>query len=233
MGGDSVRGSAVKIGLSLLFVAFFVSGAEAGCKSAPEASVDWSGCNKQVLQLDGSDLSAANLQGTFLSGTSFASAKLTDANMQMSELVRTSLKAADLSGANLEKSLSSRADFTGAILKGARLVKAEFLRVSFDGADLSGADLTEGEFSRNTFIKANLTGANLTGAMLPRATLHDAIVAGASFKRTYLYWTRLEGVDLSQVHDLTQAQVDMACGNEKTKLPPGLAMPSHWPCAED
>jgi hypothetical protein len=40
-------------------------------------------------------------------------------------------------------------------------------------------------------------------------------------------------VDLSQAHDLTQVQVDMACGNDQTKLPAGLTMPSHWPCAED
>jgi uncharacterized protein YjbI with pentapeptide repeats len=105
--------------------------------------------------------------------------------------------------------------------------------VSFDGAALTGADLSDGEFSRNSFVKATLVGANLTGAMLPRADFKDADVAGASFKRTYLYWTRFEGVDLSQVRDLTQAQVDMACGNNHTKLPTGLIMPSHWPCHED
>ncbi|MGE3874555.1 MAG: pentapeptide repeat-containing protein, partial [Parvibaculaceae bacterium] len=40
-------------------------------------------------------------------------------------------------------------------------------------------------------------------------------------------------VDLSQALDLTQEQIIMACGNGQTKLPPGLAMPPHWPCAED
>jgi uncharacterized protein YjbI with pentapeptide repeats len=228
-----VCASAVRIGFSLLFVWFFMGAAQAGCKSPAAPSVDWSNCNKELLQLDGNDLTGANLQSSFLSGTSLVAAKLPNANLQMSELVRTSFKEADLSGANLEKSLSSRADFTGAMLKGTRLVKAEFLRVSFEGADLSTADLSDGEFSRNSFIKANLSGANLSGAMLQRAAFGEANLAGASFKRAYLYWTRLEGVDLSQAVDLTQAQIDIACGNAQTKLPAGLTTPAHWPCAED
>jgi uncharacterized protein YjbI with pentapeptide repeats len=232
-GGSGVRAIPGKLGLSLLFLWFLVPAAQAGCKDAPGPNVDWSGCNKQLLQLDGSDLSSANLQGAFLSGTGFSSVKLVNANLQMSELVRTSFKEADLSGANLEKSLSSRADFAGAILKGARLVKAEFLRVSFDGADLSGADLSDGEFSRNSFNKTNLSGANLASAMLQRASFLEANLAGASFKHTYVYWARFAGVDLSQAKDLTQAQVDMACGDAQTKLPAGLTAPTHWPCADD
>ena len=66
-----------------------------------------------------------------------------------------------------------------------------------------------------------------------RAAFGEANLAGAIFKRTYLYWARLEGVDLSQAVDLTQAQIDMACGDTKTKLPAGLTMPAQWPCAED
>jgi uncharacterized protein YjbI with pentapeptide repeats len=229
----SVRASLGKLGLSLLFFWFLVSAAQAGCKDAPGPSVDWSGCNKQLLQLDGSDLSSANLDGTFLSGTSFSAVNLASANLRMSELVRTSFARADLSGANLEKSLSSRADFSGATLKGTRLVKAEFLRVSFDGADLSGADLSDGEFSRNSFAKANLSGANLSGAMLQRANFLGANLAGASFKRTYMYWARFAGVDLSQTKDLTQAQIDIACGDAQTKLPAGLTAPAQWPCADD
>ena len=69
--------------------------------------------------------------------------------------------------------------------------------------------------------------------MLQRATFGEANLAGASFKRAYIYWARVEGVDLSQVVDLTQEQVDMACGDAKTKLPAGLTMPANWPCAED
>jgi uncharacterized protein YjbI with pentapeptide repeats len=230
---SSVRASAARIGLSLLFSGLLAASAHAGCKSPAEPNVDWSGCNKQLLQLDGIDLTSANLEGTFLSGTGFSSAKLVNANLQRSELVRTSFKQADLSGANLEKSLSSRADFSGATLKGTRLVKAEFLRVIFDGADLSGADLSDGEFSRNSFSKVNLSGANLTGAMLQRANFRDATLAGASFKRTYMYWTRFEGADLSQSTDLTQTQLDMSCGNAQTKLPAGLTVPAQWPCAED
>ena len=92
-----------RVGLYLLFTGLFIPAATAGCKEMAAPEVDWSGCNKQLLQLDGSDLTGANLEGAFLSGTGLVSARLANANLQRSELVRTSLKQADLSGANLER----------------------------------------------------------------------------------------------------------------------------------
>ena len=60
----------------------------------------------------------------------------------------------------------------------------------------------------------------------------DANLAGASFKHTYVYWARFAGVDLSQAKDLTQAQINMACGDAQTKLPAGLTAPTQWPCTD-
>ena len=40
-------------------------------------------------------------------------------------------------------------------------------------------------------------------------------------------------VDLSEVTGLTQMQLDMTCGDDKTKLPAGLTVPARWPCGED
>jgi uncharacterized protein YjbI with pentapeptide repeats len=54
-----------------------------------------------------------------------------------------------------------------------------------------------------------------------------------SLNRAYLYWARFEGTDLSLVKDLTQAQLDTACGDANTKLPAGLTVPKTWPCGED
>ena len=79
----------------------------------------------------------------------------------------------------------------------------------------------------------NLDGVNFTGALLPRAIFHGANLAGTNFTRAYLYWARFEGVDLSDATGLTQAQLDMTCGDDKTVLPPGLTEPARWPCGED
>ena len=67
------------------------------------------------------------------------------------------------------------------------------------GADLSGADLSD----------ANLSGANLSGA-----NLSDANLSGAN----------LSGANLTGAKNLTQEQLDKACGNADTKLPEGLTL---------
>ena len=87
------------------------------------------------------------------------------------------------------------------------------------------APISGGRILAQQFQQGKSAGANLTGAMLQRANFRDATLAGASFKRTYMYWTRFEGADLSQSTDLTQAQLDMSCGNAQTKIPTGLTVP--------
>ena len=212
---------------------FGSSAAIAECDDRPGPGVDWAGCSKELLMLEGSDLSGANLDHAILSGTVFRSAKLEGANLQRAELVRTAFPDADLSGANLGKALASRADFSGARLVKAKLVKAEFQRVSFAGADLSGADLSDGDFDRNDFTGAKLAGADFTGAILPRSLFSGATLSGTSLTGAFLYKSRFEGVDLSAVKGLTQDQLDQTCGDQATKLPTGLSAPVHWPCGDD
>jgi uncharacterized protein YjbI with pentapeptide repeats len=54
-----------------------------------------------------------------------------------------------------------------------------------------------------------LSVANLTGAFLFRTNLTDALLSGA---------------DLSIAKNLTQNQLDQACGGAATKLPEGLTL---------
>jgi hypothetical protein len=42
--------------------------------------------------------------------------------------------------------------------------------------------------------------------------------------------TRFEDSDLSQAIGLTQEQINISCGNEKTVLPQGIERPNDWPC---
>ena len=44
------------------------------------------------------------------------------------------------------------------------------------------------------------------------------------------YRMRVEGVDLSKSTGLTNSQLEIACGDNDTKLPPGLERPDAWPC---
>ncbi|MDH3920535.1 MAG: pentapeptide repeat-containing protein, partial [Rhodospirillales bacterium] len=65
---------------------------------------------------------------------------------------------------------------------------------------------------------ADLRGSNLSGARL-----------GAVLRQVELAGARLDGADLSgawlaDATGLTQAQLDRACGDRRTKLPPGLTV---------
>jgi uncharacterized protein YjbI with pentapeptide repeats len=90
------------------------------------------------------------------------------------------------------------------MVMGAVFVNADFTgsimtRASIEGADLSRADLT-GVIMRDARIsRTRLQGANFTGA-------------------------NLSGADLSTVIGLSTRQLDDACGDEATALPPGVTI---------
>ena len=89
-------------------------------------------------------------------------------------------------------------DYRGADLIGARL----------HGADLRGANLRG----------ADLIGTDLSGANLALADLTGADVRGAD----------LSGADLATSLFLSQAQVDAAKGDRRTRLPAALSRPTRW-----
>jgi uncharacterized protein YjbI with pentapeptide repeats len=102
-------------------------------------------------------------------------------------------------------------------LKGADLtntcVKAHDLHgANFDGANASLMCMSFANFSNATFRGTDLSAANLAGAKMDGADLTGA----------KLDITSLLGTDLSKTMGLTQAQIDVACSDEKTRLPPGL-----------
>jgi uncharacterized protein YjbI with pentapeptide repeats len=86
-------------------------------------------------------------------------------------------------------------------------------RRDYFGAKLKGADL-KGE---------NLRGALFIAADLRNADMRFCDVIGADFRDA-----DISGADLTGSIFLTQAQVNAAKGNKKTKLPNTLIMPSHW-----
>lgn len=105
----------------------------------------------------------------------------------------------DLSGADLTNQCVKNGNLSGAKFDGATahymcMSQANFAGASFRGTDLTGANLAN----------SDLSGADLTGAVLSL--------------------TSIKGTNLATVTGLTQAQVDMACGDASTRLPPGLSV---------
>ena len=110
----------------------------------------------------------------------------------ITDCVGCDLRGADLSNTCVKEHDLHGADFTGANATLMCMSFANFANVSFRGTELSGA---------------NLAGANMEGA--------DVTGAGTSI-------TSFLGTDLRHVKGLTQKQLDVACGDAKTQLPPGL-----------
>jgi len=75
---------------------------------------------------------------------------------------------------------------------------------------------------------ANLQEANLQETNLQDATLAKADLNGARLDSAGLNRANLKGAILSSAVGLTQTQLNVACVDEKTKLPPGLSRPA--PC---
>jgi uncharacterized protein YjbI with pentapeptide repeats len=122
-------------------------------------------------------------------------------------------------------------------LAGARMNGIKAYEMDLSGADMTGADLSGARMWFAIFVKANLTRANLGDAMLVVTDMRQAILAGANLSRANLGSADLRGVDLTGAYmfgtilyrtrltdarGLTQEQLDAACGNETTRLPPGL-----------
>ena len=206
----------------------------ASCRSDAGAGMDWSECNKRLLMLGGSVLDEATLKGTDFTYTDLRGSSFKKANLEKAKLIRTSLAESQLQGANMTKVEAYRSDFTKADAENVKFNNAEMQRANFEKANLSGADFSKAELGRSDFEGATLTGAKFTMANLSRASFEGATFTGPiDFENSFLLLTRIEGLDLSTATGLEQKQIDIACGDAKTKLPQGLTTPTSWPCAED
>ena len=140
---------------------------------------DCDGWGNMRANLNGVDLSEANLNEVDLYG-----ADLRGANLSKATLYRANLYSADLRGANLCKVNFYRADLGGADLSGANLRGANLRGANLRGADLRGVDLSE-----TRLIGVDLSGADLRGAknvpFIPLACPDTGAFVG--FKKAKLY----------------------------------------------
>src|SRR5258708_37506886 len=67
--------------------------------------------------------------------------------------------------------------------------------------------------------RTDLSNANLEGANLSGANFTDAILRGANLKNAILNGTILRGADLTDAKNLTQAQLETAIIDDRTRLP--------------
>jgi uncharacterized protein YjbI with pentapeptide repeats len=223
----------VLAGLAVAMIAngFIRPLAAADCSSTASAGIDWGGCNKKNLMLQGGDFQKGNLADTDFTLTNLSQTNLASANLEKATLVRAWFTGADLTKANFSKVEAYRSGFENVKAEGASFAGAELQRANFNGAVLKGVTFEKAELGRVTFKKADLTGANFSLTNLSRADFSGATFSGPiSFDRAFMFLTRISGLDLSQATGLEETQIALACGDSKTKLPAGMATPTSWPC---
>ena len=108
-------------------------------------------------------------------------------------------------------------DCIGCNLQGADLTNTCVKEHDLHGANFDGANATLMCMSFANFTNASFRGTELSGANLAGAKMDGADLTGAKTSITYFL-----GTDLTHVKGLTQKLLDVACGDAKTKLPPGL-----------
>lgn len=202
----------------------------ARCGDQPAPGVGWSKCDKTRKVMTGDNLAGAKMDWANLSATDLSDSNLSKALMFRANLTRTSLRNTNLQNADLTKAQGLRAVFDGANAQGANFSKSELNRSSFKGADLSNANFAKAELSRVMLNDATLTNTKFQNANLSRANFMGSTLTGADVTGAYTYLMRVEGVDLSAVRGLTQSQLDISCGDDKTQLPSGLVKSKTWPC---
>jgi hypothetical protein len=141
------------------------------------------GCNLTDADLAGDNLTGANLVNADLTGANLSGATLTDAN----------LTDANLDGATLTGVISGRvigspsalppgwSFVAGYLLNGtAPPTGADLAGADFSGENLTGLDLSGVNLTGANLFNADLTGANLSGAKLTGASITDANLSGAN-----------------------------------------------------
>ena len=208
--------------------------AHAACTDTAAPSVDWENCRKRNLIMDNFDFSGSNFTKSDLSASDLRNSNLTKARFIKTNLVRASLSGSNAQEANFEGVVASRTDFSKGNYKNASFLKAEISRSNFSNSNLENADMSKADFSRVNFFNSNLKGVNLSFSNISRTNLTSVnIDENFSLEGSFMFLTRIEGLDLSGSKTLKQWQINMACGNKETILPQGITTPDTWPCDFD
>jgi uncharacterized protein YjbI with pentapeptide repeats len=182
------------------------------------------------INLRGANLQGADLRGSNLSGTDLSLANLRGANLRTiisPPLVpRPGVRMVARNPNDPPNTIRIRLadpDFQFTIIQtpsGPELTSLNYIeRTNLVRADLFWADLRDADLTG-----AELAGSNLAVADLRGAKLDKALVTNADLDRA-----DLRGADLAGVMELSQEQLDSACGDETTKIPGHLKPPPQCP----
>jgi len=210
-----------------------VNPVQASCSDRRSPGMDWSGCKKISKLLGNSDFTGSRFDEAVLTLSKIDNSNFKNASLVKANLTRVDATGSRFENADLSKANGYRAVFDEVILKGSNLTKSEFFRASFHRAGITEVDWSKSELGRVDFGAAKLVNVDFSHTNLSRVDFDDAELSNVKFDGAYTYLTRFQGVDLRSAQQLTQMQVDQACGDSQTRLPEGLRPSASWPCEDD
>lgn len=157
--------------------------------------------NLDHVNLNGFDLSDANLKRADL-----CCASLEGANLENADLIEADLSYANLENANLKGAVLNKADLRHANLRYVDLSKANLKRTDLRYADLKFANLSGSRAEHADLGCADLRHANLEEADLRRSNLEYADLKYANLGCAYLVNANLEHAELENAN-LSQANI--------------------------
>lgn len=128
-------------------------------------------------------------------------------------------------------------DLSGRLLVGAKMTNSVFNRSDFSGAVMTRVDASHSAFEASNFTETDLRRAMLVAAQCPRARFERALLVNADGRRANFTRANFTGADVTNMNfeganlsaadmrgarGLTQAQLDEACGDARTRLPRGM-----------
>lgn len=164
------------------------------------------------VNLNGADLSGANLDHAQLKGTQLPNSNLTGAKMNNGILIGTVFTNAYMWQAEMQNSDITNADFSGAELWGskANLTGATAVNVSFNHAYLANMDFSN--IKDKAFQGCNFADACLVNAKFNNTVLGPFNSKPTSLANSCLQGTRFEGANLTEVN-LTNAAISTEEGS--------------------
>ena len=181
------------------------------------------------MQLQNADMSGSIFNRSNLSGGNFDNSNLSDTHFRRAYLVGVSGNKVNLENSTMPDATMIEANLSASNLKATDLRRVDMTRGQFIGSIFNDADLVSvsaenADFSEAEFINARADHIDLEGANLTNARLNGVKFGNAVFDGTILQGSDLSGADLSTVTGLTQAQLDTACGDYKTRLPRAMSI---------
>lgn len=135
---------------------------EADLRGINFREVDFMEADLMGADLRHADLREANLRGGDLRDTNLMRAKLRKADLRGTNFIRANLREADLSVANVERAKLCETDLAGANLSKAILMRAELYRAQLMETDLTGANLSDADLGRAIMIQTKLEDVDLS-----------------------------------------------------------------------